>query len=112
MAFEVGKSLLRDSLAMSMSAVPPGIDASAVQKYLEGVESVLALHDLHIWPMSTTEVAPTVHLVMPKGHPGAAVLLEICHEFEHDFKIGHATIQIETSEDTLARWRPRMWFER
>ncbi len=70
-------SLLRDSVAMSLSAVPPGIDAPAVQKYLQSVDGVSALHDLHIWPMSTTEVALTVHLVMPKGHPGDAVLLEI-----------------------------------
>lgn len=99
-------SLLRDSLAMSMSAVPPGIDAPAVQKYLEGVDGVSALHDLHIWPMSTTEVALTVHLVMPKGHPGDAVLLEICHELEHDFKIAHATIQIETNESTHCKLAP------
>jgi cobalt-zinc-cadmium efflux system protein len=99
-------SLLRDSLAMSMSAVPPGIDAPAVQKYLHGVDGVAALHDLHIWPMSTTEVALTVHLVIPQGHPGDAVLLEICHKLEHDFKIGHATIQIETSEVTHCALAP------
>ena len=99
-------SLLRDSLAMSLSAVPPGVDAAAVQKYLQSVDGVTALHDLHIWPMSTTEVALTVHLVMPKGHPGDAVLLEICHELEHDFGIGHPTIQIETSEDTHCALAP------
>jgi cobalt-zinc-cadmium efflux system protein len=56
--------------------------------------------------MSTTEVALTVHLVMPKGHPGDAALLEICHKLEHDFKIGHATIQIETSEATHCALAP------
>lgn len=99
-------SLLRDSVAMSLSAVPPGIDASAVQKYLQAVSGVASLHDLHIWPMSTTEVALTVHLVMPNGHPGDSVLLEICRELEHDFKIGHATIQIETSEATQCALAP------
>jgi cobalt-zinc-cadmium efflux system protein len=99
-------SLLRDSVAMSLSAVPPGVDATKVQTYLESIEGVSALHDLHIWPMSTTEVALTVHLVMPKGHPGDAALLEICHELQHDFGIGHATIQIETSEVTHCALAP------
>jgi cobalt-zinc-cadmium efflux system protein len=99
-------SLLRDSLAMSLSAVPPGIDADAVQKYLQGLAGVSSLHDLHIWPMSTTEFALTVHLVMPNGHPGDALLLEICHKLEHDFKIGHATIQIETNENTHCKLAP------
>ena len=99
-------SLLRDSLAMSLSAVPPGIDADAVQKYLQGMDGISSLHDLHIWPMSTTEVALTVHVVMPNGHPGDAVLLEICHKLEHDFKIGHSTIQIETNENTHCKLAP------
>ncbi|MFA5957796.1 cation diffusion facilitator family transporter [Hyphomicrobium sp.] len=99
-------SLLRDSLAMSMGAVPSGINAAAVQTYLESVKGVSELHDLHIWPMSTTEVALTVHLVMPSGHPGDEALLEICHELEHDFKIGHATIQIETSESVRCALAP------
>lgn len=99
-------SLLRESLAMSLSAVPPGINAAAVQTYLEGVNGVASLHDLHIWSMSTTEVALTVHLVMPKGHPGDAVLLEICHELEHKFQIHHPTIQVEISEVTQCPLAP------
>ncbi|MFA7306374.1 MAG: cation diffusion facilitator family transporter [Hyphomicrobium sp.] len=99
-------SLLRDSVAMSLSAVPPAVDAAGVHAYLQSVEGVKALHDLHIWSMSTTDVALTVHLVMPSGHPGDAVLVEICHELEHDFGIGHATIQIETDEATACALAP------
>ena len=56
---------------------------------------VSAVHDLHIWPMSTTETALTAHLVTPAGHPGDAFLHELAHELEHRFGIGHATVQIE-----------------
>jgi len=99
-------SLLRESLAMSLSAVPPGVDASAVQSYLSGLAGVSALHDLHIWPMSTTEIALTAHVVIPKGHPGDDFLIETAHELMHRFGIGHATIQIETSEDTVCALAP------
>ena len=65
--------LLRDSTAMSLSAVPPGIDPIAVRCYLECCLGVTHVHDLHIWPMSTTEVALTCHLVIPAGSPGDAL---------------------------------------
>lgn len=99
-------SLLRDSLAMSLNAVPPGFDAAAVHGYLERLSGVSALHDLHIWSMSTTEVALTAHLVMPKGHPGDDFLIEVAHELEHRFKIAHPTLQIETSETTACKLAP------
>lgn len=87
--------LLRDSLRMSLMAVPDGISEGAVRAYLSSLAGVTAVHDLHIWPMSTTETALTAHLVMPQGHPGDALLREIAHALDHDHGIGHATIQIE-----------------
>jgi cobalt-zinc-cadmium efflux system protein len=90
--------LLRDSMAMSMSAVPPGIDPVAVRGYLEKCAGVSQVHDLHIWPMSTTERALTCHLVMPAGHPGDKALADLAHELEHRYRIGHATIQVETGD--------------
>jgi cobalt-zinc-cadmium efflux system protein len=89
-------SLLRRALAMALHAVPHGIDAAAVQARLEAAPGVAAVHDLHIWPMSTTETALTVHLVMPQGHPGDAALSHLIAALDRDFTIGHATIQIET----------------
>lgn len=88
-------SLLRDSLAMSVAAVPSGIDPVAVRTYLCERPGVAGIHDLHIWPMSTTEVALTAHLVMSAGHPGDAFLHEIAEELEHRFGIAHPTLQIE-----------------
>jgi cobalt-zinc-cadmium efflux system protein len=59
---------------------------------------VSAVHDLHIWPMSTTETALTAHLVMPGGHPGDAFLHALAHDLEHRFGIGHSTVQVEIAQ--------------
>lgn len=87
--------LARDSIALGLHAVPQGIDEAAVRAHLAGLPGVEQVHDLHIWPMSTTETALTAHLVMPAGHPGDAFLRELAHELEHHFRIGHVTVQIE-----------------
>jgi cobalt-zinc-cadmium efflux system protein len=90
--------LLRDSLKMGLLGVPDNVDEGRVRAFLSGLPGVSAVHDLHIWPMSTTETALTAHLVMPGGHPGDAFLHELAHELEHDFGIGHATVQVERGE--------------
>lgn len=87
---------LKESLQMMMHAVPPGIDPEAVRSFLCDQPGVATIHDLHIWPTSTTETALTAHLVMPAGHPGDELLAELCRELTHRFRIGHATFQVET----------------
>jgi len=99
-------SLLKDSVRMSLAAVPPNIDAAAVRSFLNELPGVTQLHDLHIWPMSTTETALTCHLVMPNGPPGDGFLMAAAHELKHRFSIGHVTIQIETSETTACALSP------
>ncbi len=98
--------LLRSSVSMSLNAVPAGVDVDAVRKFLAGLPGVTQVHDLHIWPISTTETALTCHVVMPSGHPGDRFLMDAAHELAHDFRIGHATIQIEVSEDTPCALAP------
>lgn len=93
--------LLQRGLAMALHAVPHQIDPAAVRAQLSAMPGVAAVHDLHIWPMSTTETALTVHLVMPEGHPGDAVLSALIGELDRRFAIGHATIQIETGDGEL-----------
>jgi len=88
--------LLRDSVALALNAVPEHIDPRAVRGYLSKLAGVNEVHDLHIWAMSTTETALTVHLVMPGGHPGDAFTAEICKELRAHYHVHHATIQIET----------------
>ena len=88
--------LAKDSIRMALLAVPGGIDETGVRAWLSGLIGVDAVHDLHIWPMSTTETALTAHLVMPAGHPGDAFLQELADGLQHRFGIGHATVQVET----------------
>jgi cobalt-zinc-cadmium efflux system protein len=59
---------------------------------------VTAIHDLHIWPMSTTETALTCHCLMPDGHPGDELLAKLAYELHEHFGIGHTTIQVEVDE--------------
>ena len=89
--------LLKDAVKMGLLAVPRHIDEGVVRDFLAGHDGVSAVHDLHIWGMSTTESALTAHLVMPSGAPGDAFLHQIAHELEERFGIHHATIQVETS---------------
>lgn len=90
--------LLRDSVVMALHAVPPGIDAEQVEETLATLPGVARVHDLHIWPMSTTQVAMTAHLQMPGGHPGDAFLHNVQHRLEHDHGIHHITLQIEIGD--------------
>lgn len=92
--------LLRDSLAMSMAAAPSRIDPAEVREFLAARPGVEAVHDLHIWPMSTTEVALTCHLVMSGGHPGDPFLHRLSEDLERRFQISHPTTQIETDPDS------------
>lgn len=95
-------SLLRDSMKMTLHGVPPGVDEQAVRRFLESCPGVCALHDLHIWPMSTTETALTCHLIIPSGHPGDGELRRITDTLRDKFAIPHATIQIEIDEEACA----------
>jgi cobalt-zinc-cadmium efflux system protein len=90
--------LLRHSMRLALDAVPASIDPDVVRGYLGGLSGVAELHDLHIWPMSTTETALTCHLVMPGGHPGDAMLAHLAIELRDRFQIQHATIQVETGD--------------
>lgn len=89
-------SLLRDAVNLSLDAVPTGIDDEAVARYLRDLPGIAAIHDLHIWALSTTEVALTVHLVGDEMANGEALLPHIAEEMKVRFGIGHATMQFET----------------
>jgi cobalt-zinc-cadmium efflux system protein len=91
--------LFRESIHLSLHAVPAQIDAGAVSDYLAGLPGVAEVHDLHIWAMSTTEIALTAHLLMPSGHPGDMFLHDAATELEKHFHIDHPTLQIEIGSD-------------
>ncbi|CCB66381.1 cation diffusion facilitator family transporter [Hyphomicrobium sp. MC1] len=91
--------LLRDSIRLAMHGVPVNIDPGKVQARLAALPGVVSIHDLHIWPMSTTETALTCHLVMPGGHPGDAFIATAAKMLHDEFEIRHSTLQFEVSAD-------------
>lgn len=92
--------LLRDSVNMSLQAAPPGLDPEEVAGFLRDQVGVQGMHDLHVWPMSTTETALTVHLLIPGGYPGDGYTAGVAADLKERFGIDHTTIQIETDAAT------------
>ncbi len=94
-------SLLRESLDLTLDAVPRHIDLAAVDAFLRERPGVAGLHDLHVWAMGSTDAALTVHLVRPEG-PNDAFLAELSEELQRRFGIGHVTVQIESDASMQA----------
>ena len=88
-------SLLRDSVNLSLDAVPTSVDGSKVAEFLKNLPGVTEIHDLHIWGMSTTETAMTAHLVRPGATLDDELLHHAAEELKEHFGIGHATFQVE-----------------
>lgn len=98
--------LLRDSVDLALDAAPRGIDVDEVRRYLAGLPGVEEIHDLHVWALSTTETAMTAHVVRP-GNPDADQFLHAaCEGLASRFRIGHATLQVETSAAHACRLSP------
>ncbi len=87
--------LLRDSINLILDAVPHNIEQDKVRDYLNAIKGVVAVHDLHIWGLSTKEIALTAHLVMPDSYLTDDDYQHICGELKQQFKINHATLQVE-----------------
>lgn len=90
--------LLRDSINLALDKVPENLDATKVEALLAGMPGVQEVHDLHIWPLSTTEIALTAHLVRPHGVTDDAFIQAACEELREHFGINHATFQIEEGD--------------
>jgi cobalt-zinc-cadmium efflux system protein len=87
--------LLRDSINLSLDAVPDGVSSAAIMTFLAGQRGVTDVHDLHIWALSTTSVALTAHLVVPDREVEEALLDSLTPSLKKRFRIDHATLQIE-----------------
>lgn len=92
--------LLKDSVNLSLHAVPTGVDLQKVKTYLAGLPNVKEVHDLHVWGMSTTEVALSAHLLIPGAHPGDEFLRKLADSLHDDYGIEHSTVQIEIGDGT------------
>jgi cobalt-zinc-cadmium efflux system protein len=93
--------LLRESFDYAMDAAPKGIDVAEVRAYLCGLERVDRIHDLHIWPLSTTEVALTVHLVLSGEQLDNRFLRGVQQALHDRFGIDHSTIQLESASGDM-----------
>jgi cobalt-zinc-cadmium efflux system protein len=87
--------LLKESMWMSLAGVPKGIDVDQVELALARLDGVEAVHDLHIWPISTTETALTAHIVTADAAYPDALLERARRVLHDDFRIEHCTIQVE-----------------
>jgi cobalt-zinc-cadmium efflux system protein len=88
-------SLLVDSVNLILDAVPRSIDHQSVRDYLGSIGGVVAVHDLHIWGLSTNEIALTAHLVIPERNLHDADFASIKYDLKYQFKISHVTLQVE-----------------
>jgi cobalt-zinc-cadmium efflux system protein len=89
---------LSESFKLSLAAVPEDIDHTKVEQYLKSLPGVREVHDLHIWAMSTTETALTAHLVRPGAGLDDRLLQEASLGLDRNFRIRHATLQIEAGD--------------
>ncbi len=87
--------LLREASELALGAIPKQVDARALETYLRSIAGVSDIHDLHIWAISTTQTALTVHLVMPNGYPGDHAMDDITRTLNSQFGIAHSTLQTE-----------------
>ena len=99
-------SLLRESADLALDAAPKGIDVGKVRNWLASQPGVTDVHDLHIWAMSTTETALTVHLTRPDNADPDGFLHATCEGLAHKFNIGHCTLQVEVGDAAHCRLSP------
>lgn len=87
--------LLQDSTKLSLDGVPDNIRIDEVKKYFSSSPEIIDFHDLHIWALSTSETALTVHLIINKDYNNDTALKKINTDMDSKFGISHSTIQIE-----------------
>lgn len=98
--------LLRAGLRLGLDGVPPHINLDKVTAFFASQPGVTDVHDLHIWPISTTRVALTVHLVIPGNHPGDTFLINMQALLEKRYGIHHPVIQIESGDGPPCPFAP------
>lgn len=95
--------LFRSAFHLSLDGVPNEVDTDAVECWLRALPGVTAVHDLHVWSLSTTATAMTAHLIMPNGPPGDEFLVHVAEGLDREFHIAHSTIQIESGDESPCR---------
>ncbi len=96
-------SLLRDSINLALDSVPGDIDIAGIKNYFNDLENISQIHDLHVWALSTTEVALSVHLIVANNFRCPGFLPKLQQHLHDHFKIEHSTVQIERENDAPCR---------
>jgi cobalt-zinc-cadmium efflux system protein len=91
--------LLIDSVNLALDAVPKNINIEAIREYLKNLPEVSNIHDLHVWALSTTDAALTVHLTT-QTQTDVLFITNVQHQLHDQFSIEHATIQVEYGNNT------------
>jgi len=97
--------LLRESVNLALDAVPEEVDTEAVRQYLAALPNVKDVHHLHVWGLSTTDIALTAHIVLDQPQLNNELLACIRRELRHRYRIVHATIQFESCENEICLTR-------
>ncbi len=99
--------ILREAAHLATDGVPPRLESAAVLAYLRALPGVIEVHDLHIWALSTNDVALTAHLVRTAEADDQHLIHSAGEGLASRFRIGHATLQVETEALAAAcRLRP------
>ncbi len=88
-------NLLRQTVAVLMEGAPGHVDVDAVRNAMAGVPGVTAVHDLHVWSITSGMVNLSGHVCVREGVPANGVLAEVCKRVREGFGIDHITIQVE-----------------
>lgn len=93
-------SIFTESIQMLLEGIPVGMELNEVEKAIRNVDGVINLHDLHVWTVSSGLIACTCHILVAEQtvSNGQKVQQKVAHLLEHNFKISHATIQIEVED--------------
>lgn len=87
--------LFTEATKLSLDAVPQSIDLEKIRKYIQSISQINEIHDLHVWALSTTENALTIHIIVEKKENEDSLIKKINHHLKSEFNITHTTIQIE-----------------
>jgi cobalt-zinc-cadmium efflux system protein len=87
--------LLRDTTNVLLEGVPKGVDLSEIRAAIESVRGVKAVHDLHVWSMSSEDISCTAHVKIAPGSEPASIRNNVAASLDERFGIQHATIQVE-----------------
>jgi cobalt-zinc-cadmium efflux system protein len=91
-------SLFRESLDLMLLAVPNSIDIKKLKQLMHKHEGLIGYHDLHVWPLSTTEVALSAHLMVTQANFNHHFATNLEQTIKQQFAISHVTLQLELAE--------------